>query len=265
MVAAFRGRASRLPNPVCHDPWADALAGEDGARIADAYGSFNPHATLWMAVRTGFLDRIVQETHADQIVILGAGLDTRAARLARSGVRFFEVDHPQTQATKRARLAQLENYPIDAATFVPCDFETDDPLDRLTAEGLDPARPVLVLWEGVVHYLTEEAIQTTLRRITSGLHPDSVLVFDTVSKVVAQNRSRREMDQELAKLVEEVGEPMLFGLDDAVPLMHRCGFQHVRTVSFDEACLSLTGTYERKRAFRFQHFVLGSAGRPFPH
>jgi methyltransferase (TIGR00027 family) len=263
MVAAFRGQASRVDDPICDDPWADALAGEDGAQIAAQYAEFNPHAMLWMAVRTGFLDQLVRNTDATQIVLLGAGLDTRAARLGRDGVRFFEVDHPSTQATKRARLSELDGYPEQAATYVSCDFETDDPIARLVAEGLDPGAPTLVLWEGVVHYLSEEAIRTTLHRIATGLDPRSLLVFDTVSKLVAQNRSRREMDQELTKLVDDVGEPLRFGLDDAVPLLNDCGFRHVRTVSFDEACLALTGTYERERAFRFQHFVLASPARPF--
>ncbi len=263
MVASFRGQASRMANPICSDPWADALAGEDGARIADEYAQFNPHAMLWMAVRTGFLDNLVRTTDARQVVILGAGLDTRAARLARQGVRFFEVDHPATQATKRERITQLDGYPADAATYVHCNFEVDNPIERLVAEGLNPAVPCLVLWEGVVHYLTEEAIRTTLTRISSGLHPDSRLVFDTVSKRVAKNQSSREMDQQLSKLVDEVGEPMLFGLDDPVPLLQSCGFRHVRTVSFDEACLSLTGSYDRGCAFRFQNFVLASPDRPF--
>ena len=114
MVAAFRGRASVTDPPLCADPWADTLAGTDGAHLADLYGQLNPHATLWMGVRTRFLDDLVKRTEAPQVVILGAGLDTRAARLARSGVRFFEVDHPKTQAIKRERLAALEPEPEQA-------------------------------------------------------------------------------------------------------------------------------------------------------
>lgn len=263
MVAAFRGRASVTSPPLCTDPWADMLAGVDGAHLADQYGQLNPHATLWMGVRTRFLDDLVNSTEAKQVVILGAGLDTRAARLAREGLNFFEVDHPRTQAIKRERLAALEGYPIDAATYVGCDFETQAPLDQLAAHGLDPAQPALVLWEGVVPYLTEEAVRATLTGLAQGLHPESVIVFDTISKVVAKNQSRREQDQKLSKLVDEVGEPFRFGLDDPTPLCADCGLQHVRSVSFDEACLSITGTYVRERAFRFQSFVLASKGRAF--
>jgi len=261
MVAAFRGRASEGADALCDDPWAERLAGADGAQIADVYDKINPFATLWMGVRTRFLDDLVRRTSATQVVILGAGLDTRAARLARPGVRFFEVDHPETGAIKRQRLADLEGYPLDAATYVGCDFEIHEPIERLVAHGLDPALPTLVLWEGVVPYLTEEAVRATLTQLAEGLHPDSLVAFDTISKVVAQNRSNRAMDQQLAALVDDVGEPFRFGLDDPVPLLHGVGFRHVRTVSFDEACLAFTGSYERARAFRFQSFVLASRQR----
>jgi methyltransferase (TIGR00027 family) len=263
MVAAFRGRASAIQPPLCTDPWAQALAGPDGERLADLYGQLNPHATLWMGVRTRFLDDLVCATESKQVVTLGAGLDTRAARLARAGLRFFEVDHPHTQAIKKARLAELPGYPVDAATYASCDFETQAPLEQLAAHGFDPSQSALVIWEGVVPYLTEPAIRATLSGLAHGLHPDSLIVFDTISKKVAQNQSRRAADQELSKLVGEVGEPFRFGLDDPTPLCADCGLMHVRSVSFDQATLSITGTYERQRAFRFQSFVLASRGRSF--
>ena len=76
---------------------------------------------LWLALRVAYLDRLVglavDRLSIRQVVILGAGYDTRAARLPRAGVRFFEVDHPATQAAKRERLAQLDGYPVDAATL----------------------------------------------------------------------------------------------------------------------------------------------------
>ena len=71
-------------------------------------------------------------------MILGAGYDTRAARLPRAGVRYFEVDHPATQAAKRERLAELDGYPVEAATYVTCNFEREDPIERLAASGFEP-------------------------------------------------------------------------------------------------------------------------------
>src|SRR5438132_13323966 len=98
-----------------------------------------PPMEMWLGLRVAYLDRIVglaiDQLSVRQVVILGAGYDTRAARLVRAGVRFFEVDHPATQAAKRERLGKLVGYPGDAATYVTCNFEVEDAIARLPASG----------------------------------------------------------------------------------------------------------------------------------
>ncbi len=255
MVAAYRGRASAWAHPIVIDPWAAALAGEEGERDADRYRAAHESMELFIAVRTAFLDAEVRaaiDEGVAQIVMLGAGYDTRAARLAREGVRFFEVDQPATQADKRARLRALDGYPIDAATYVPCDFETQDFVAQLRDGGFDAFAPAVFVWEGVVYYLTEPAVRATLRRVAEACHPESRVHFDYVGKRFVEGQLAAEEDRLARDRVAEMGEPLRFGINDVVPLLHEEGFRHVRTVSFDEACLSLTGTYERSRKFRFQ-------------
>lgn len=261
MVAAFRGRASARTDAICDDPWATRLAGADGEQLADAFERSFPAFELWMAVRTAYLDAHVRHWCAQgyrQIVILGAGLDTRAARLAQSGVRFFEVDHPATQAEKLARLRALPGYPLDAARFVACDFESDDFVECLVAHGFAPEQPAFVSWEGVVPYLTEPAIRHTLGRIADALAPTSVLVFDYIGKRIVERRDVSAQDAANMALLDGLGEPAVFGTNDPLPMLFDAGFRQVRTVSFDQACLSLTGTYERARMFRFQHLAIAS-------
>lgn len=254
MVAAYRGRASAWADPIVSDPWAAALAGEEGERDADRYLAAHESMELFIAVRTAFLDGVVSAAIGEgvrQVVVLGAGYDTRAARLARDGVRFFEVDQPGTQADKRARLARLSGYPIEAATYVACDFERQDFATELAAHGFDARAPAVFLWEGVVYYLTELAVRATLRRIAEACHPASRVCFDYVGKRLVEGQVPTE-DRLARDRVAEMGEPLRFGVNDVVPLLYEEGFRHVRTVSFDEACLSLTGTYDRRRKFRFQ-------------
>lgn len=256
LVAAYRARAGARPSPICQDPWAAALAGEEGLLLADEQDRWFPHLELWTAVRTAYLDAQVRRWTDDgmpQVVLLGAGLDTRAVRLARAGVRFFEVDQPATQAYKRERVAALPGYPAGAATYVSCDFESDDFVERLAAAGFDRARPALVLWEGVTPYLTDGAIRATLRRVAEGLDPGSILLFDHLLE--ARPPSGKEDTREF---VGKLGEPVRFGIKDPVPMLAECGFRHVRSLSFDEACLTFTGTYQRVREFRFQRMVLAS-------
>src|SRR5688500_6826504 len=86
LVAAYRGRATARRDRVCDDPWARALAGDEGREMAARFDRAFPAGELWIALRTRFLDdRVAQLTERGvaQVVLLGAGLDTRAARLPR--------------------------------------------------------------------------------------------------------------------------------------------------------------------------------------
>ena len=263
MVAGLRAQASARENPLCTDPWAAALAGHDGIALAERFGELNPHFELWIALRTAWIDGfLLRHVGADQalkqVVLLGAGLDSRAARFACEGRRFFEVDHPNTQAEKRARLAGVQGYPIDAATYVPCDFTSDSFAERLVAEGFDAQVPTLFIWEGVVPYLDETAVRATLRTIAEKAHPRRVVVFDYIMKKMAEGQRVDARDAALRRMVGDMQEPLKFGFNDPTPMIFEEGFGHLRTVSFDEIALSHTGTYERARKFRFQGIVAAS-------
>jgi methyltransferase (TIGR00027 family) len=266
MVCAYRARAGRWPKPLFVDPWADALAGPEGHEIARSLDARFPPMELWVALRVAYLDqlvaRAVDRLSVRQIVVLGAGYDTRAARLPRAGVRYFEVDHPATQAAKRASLARLDGYPLDAATHVPCDFEREDPIERLGAAGLLAGEPALVLWEGVVPYLTEPAIRATASRLAAALDPRSLVAFDFVGKRLASGQGLSETDQQTRTYVGELGEPIRYGSDDMLPLLHDCGFRWVRTLDFNELALEYLGDYVRERLFRFQHIALAAVRAP---
>jgi len=267
MVAAYRARATERPAQLCRDPFARALAGPGGFEDAARYDEGAPYIELFVALRTAFFDRLTRcmlGRGVPQVVVLGAGLDTRAARLGPKGVRFFEVDHPTTQADKLARLASLPGYPIEKATYVPCDFSTNDFVERLDTSGFRADLPALLLWEGVTYYLSEEAVRATLRSVADRLDPRSVIVFDHVGKRMAAGAVRESSSLAAWRGVAEMGEPLLFGTDHAIPLLHEVGFRKAHVTSFDEIALNLTGTYDRARTFRFQHVVLASVAEPLP-
>jgi methyltransferase (TIGR00027 family) len=263
MVAAYRGRASAAPDAICDDPWALGLAGAEGEELSRRWDDHSPFMELWLGLRTRYIDDSIGRALSRgirQVVILGAGLDTRAARLRRGGVRFFEVDQPASQADKRERLSRFDAYPLDAAAFVACDFEKDDFVERLESAGLDRSAPACFVWEGVIYYLQEDAARSTLTRIASDFAPASLLVFDYMNTNMAKSSPRlRPEDRAMKGIIEELGEPVRFGIDDPTPLMAECGYRFLRTVSFDELALEYTGTYARERFFRFQSIGLGSA------
>lgn len=265
-MAAYRARASTEADPLCADPWAERLAGEEGAALARRYDTINPHMTLWTAVRTAFIDERVRRALSApwsmaQVVLLGAGLDTRSARLAAPGVRFFEVDHPDSQADKLARLHRLADYPSEAATHVPCDFESEDFVVQLVKGGFDVGRPALFVWEGVTPYLSEGAVRATLHRIAVGAEPRSVVVFDHLRRKIVAGEVADPNDARSRDFVGELGEPLRWGCDDVLPVLYQEGYRRVRTSSFDEVCLALTGSYVRERKFRFQSLAVASVAR----
>jgi methyltransferase (TIGR00027 family) len=263
MVAGYRARASARPNPLMTDPWAEALAGAEGRALAEEVDRIVVDRELWIAVRTATLDTQVErwtgpDHRFSQVVLLGAGLDARAARLPRPGVRYFEVDHPASQRDKLDRLSRAKGYPLEAATYVPCDFAHQDFLDALLGAGFRAELPALVIWEGVTPYLEEAAIRATLRRLAHGCKARTVLLFDHFLKTVVEKRGKHAKDEQTHARVDGLGERFLFGTNDPVPMLFEEGFRHVRSASFDELCLSLTGTYVRAREFRFQRLVLAS-------
>jgi len=165
------------------DPLAVRILGTDAeAALRDAKN--NPSRRmlrLFIAVRMRFAEDALASAVAGgvrQLVVLGAGLDTFAYRNAfAESLHVFEVDHPATQAWKRKRLAEAAIPLPRTLTFAPIDFERETLADGLAAVGFDPAKQSFFTWLGVVPYLTEQAVFSTLEfiaRLPGGAH----VVFD---------------------------------------------------------------------------------------
>ncbi|WP_168709336.1 SAM-dependent methyltransferase [Arthrobacter sp. PAMC25564] len=181
-------------------------------------GEIRPHAEA--SARVTFFDSAVDHflPGVDQLVILGAGFDTRPYRLPQDKpVYSFEIDAPKTQSVKRD---MLDKAGIDArkVTFVPADFEQDDWLAKLVDAGFDPGRPALFLWEGVTMYLDREAIEDTLRKV-AGCAKGSLLAFDYfTTEALESSRPYWRYGRAAAKAV---GEPIKFGVDSTPPSRER--------------------------------------------
>jgi len=144
----------------------------------------------------------------DQVVILGAGWDTRAyGLLIDKKVTIYEVDAPGTQAVK---LTAIDKTGINAShvTFVSCDFNRQSWLDALKSEGFDPEKRTFILWEGVTMYLEKSAIQSTLRAVST-LSPGSQIAFDFFSREWLEDTLVGKMARWGARAT--YGEPFTFG------------------------------------------------------
>jgi len=126
-----------------------------------------------IVARARFVEDLVEEQDVDQLILLGAGLDTLAQRRPGLVDRIFEIDQPDTQTWKCRRLAELG---YEAPTMVPVDFEKDSWWDALVASKFDPSRPAVVSSCGVAMYLTEETNTETLRALAR-LAPGSTVAM----------------------------------------------------------------------------------------
>jgi methyltransferase (TIGR00027 family) len=138
--------------------------------------------------------------------VLGAGLDTYAYRGAlRDRVRIWEVDHPATQEWKRRRLADSGIALPPNLTFTPIDFERETLHEGLAAAGFDPHQQSFFTWLGVVPYLTEDAIRSTLGFIAS-LPGGAHVVFDYANPPESLSPEIRADHERRAARVAELGE-----------------------------------------------------------
>jgi methyltransferase (TIGR00027 family) len=150
-----------------------------------------------------------------QVVLLGAGFDTRAWRLpAFADLPVFEVDHPATAAAKRHRFSSAG---LAGARVVPVtlDFDRAVLADALAQAGFDPAQRTLVIWEGVTNYLTAEAVGAVIRWAGS-LAAGSGFIFTYIDAAVLGDPSRFAGAATILREVAASGEPWTFGFDPAV-------------------------------------------------
>jgi methyltransferase (TIGR00027 family) len=163
-----------------------------------------------IGARCEFLDKAMLDhvPECTQVVILGAGWDTRAyGPLASHEVTLFEVDAPATQAVKRAA---IDKTGLDAShvTYVSCDLNRQSWLDALKGHGFDPEKRTFILWEGVTMYLEEHAIQSTLRAVST-LPEGSRIAFDFLSREWLEDTSAGKMSRWSVQAT--YGESFTFG------------------------------------------------------
>lgn len=177
-----------------------------------------PGLQPYAVARTAYIDEVLVAALAvgvSQVVILGAGYDTRGFRIP--GIEkatVFEVDHPDTQDMKRVRLGADVEAVGDRVRFVGVDFDRQDFGERLEARGFRFDQRTFFIWEGVTQYITEGAVEATLRtirRTPSG----SEVVFTYAHRALIDGTRSFPGGRRLLLAVRLAGEPFVFGLDPA--------------------------------------------------
>ena len=231
-VAMLRAMESALPESerLFSDRWARGFLTDGSRRIVDLcrvrpvrglltglLGIFAYGQSAFLVARTVFIDRSLESALArgvSQVLILGAGYDSRASRIAGVGkARFFEVDHPNTQARKRELLAaNAEKLPANLQ-LVPVDFNRQQLDTELVAAGFHDGELSFVIWEGVTEYLEPEAVDATLRQLSRLTARGSELIFTYVDRDIFEPDTRlrgAKMHLFMQRRIEEV---FRFGMD----------------------------------------------------
>ena len=171
----------------------------------------------FFAARCAFVDEAFQgalTARIPQIVLLGAGYDTRALRFAADlgATRVFEADVPSTQTRKQALLRSSGTAVPPQVSYVAVNFKTDDVMQCLTAAGYDASLQTLFIWEGVTYYLPQEAVERTLELVQNHSAAGSTLALDYMTTKIESVNS---------------GEPFLSFMDpEALPgWIARFGFR----------------------------------------
>jgi methyltransferase (TIGR00027 family) len=273
--ALFRALEARRPVAarVADDPQAVAFlspefrALAEGARLPPVRRRIESFIDRrWPCVRPGVVarTRLIDETvrgelpGTDQVLILGAGFDSRPYRLedmARTTV--FEVDHPDTQRVKRRVLVRRgEN--VDRVRFVPVTFGSDDPAERLTDAGFRADVRSLVLWEGVTNYLDPTSVAETFGFLAVALTAGSPVVFTYVDRAMLDGSADFAGSVTTMKAVAKVGEPFTFGLapDEVPAYLAKAGFDLVWDTRVSDAARRYYPSEGSPAAPAYYHVVL---------
>lgn len=223
-VAAARAVGSKDPDPQRRNPdyLAIRLLGPRERAVLpevrldaldldfdEAIKPLGAHIVAILTYRTKAFDAALLDAvqgGATQVVVLGAGFDSRAYRFRDQlrNVRFIEVDSGPTQAYKKQRLGEMLEVIPPNVSFVAMDFTKDSLLDKLRTAGYSEQQKTFFLWEGVSYYLPEPAVKDTLHFVRDHSAPGSRIAFDYFG---ASNASINNPTHQYARW----GEPLLFG------------------------------------------------------
>ncbi|ABS56062.1 putative methyltransferase [Methanoregula boonei 6A8] len=243
-VAAFRAAESALQEDqrVCYDPYAIRFTDPDHLdELTEYTDNHFPGLRNYIAARARHFDDVITlaaKTGLEQLVILGAGYDTRAYRIAefKGRVRVFELDHPDTQEVKKEKIEELfRGLPKDVV-YVPVDLETQDWGRRLLEAGYSPEKKTLFVMEGLIMYLTPTAIDAILSFVVNNSGKNSAVLFDYPAETGDTDASSREMREDLGNHTARHGEPILFSMPKEGPgaFLRARGFSRLRITTGEE-------------------------------
>ena len=244
-IALARSVESEKPadERICYDPYARQFTPAwmyhiFGFFIKTGYAELRgPGVIGFLMARERYIDDVLKNCLSEglqQLIILGAGYDSRAYRFDLPGrVKTFEVDHPITQADKLKKVQQVFGRIPTHVTYVAVDFNTQTQSERLLTSGYDPSLISLFIWQGVTMYLTPEGVDATLAFVVNHAAPGSAIVFDYLYRAVLDGAQKQNEITNMRRYRFMTGEGLTFGIPEGTvgAFLQQRGFQQVIDVN----------------------------------
>ncbi len=233
---------------LCYDPIAIAFIGKTKRVI----GKIPPlrRLALWYIeqrhpflfdctpARTRYIDEYVNQCIDDgieQLIILGAGYDSRAYRMERlkEKITVFEIDLPAIQKLKIQRLKKIIDPLPSNVVYIPIDFNTETLRQRMFQSEYDKDKKSLFIWEGVTPYLTAEAVDETLYFVARNSSPGSSIIFSYILKSVVDGTCQLEGAAAIREAFNI--ESLIFGIEEGTieSFMSERGYYQIKEISGD--------------------------------
>jgi methyltransferase (TIGR00027 family) len=234
VAAEFRAEENAQPQPLYRDPLVAIFLGAATREAAAHAASVNPASSKVVRLRTRHMDDTLERQLAlgcRQVVLLGAGLDTRAMRKRSEGVTYFEVDEPSIVGFKRDRLKTI-GIDVDVTRIVGNPVH-DDWIGKLEAVGFDVARPTHVIWEGHTMHVPMAKVIEALRDVRDRI-PRATISFDYLARDLVEKTTGDPALSVLAFRSESLGVPWITGITDVRELALHLDYALLDDVSIAE-------------------------------
>jgi methyltransferase (TIGR00027 family) len=242
---------------VSDDFWYYYHYSRDFDRSMEFVKTFRVGGYYYANARTKHIDKLFRHASnngLEQVVLLGAGFDSRAYRLGKKipGVRFFELDHPPTSARKQEKLREIFSRPPANVHFVPIDFKSWNVEESLEKAGYDSKKTSCFILEGVSMFLPKEAVDRTLRFIATQSAAGSTVIFDYIPEVALAGDAKQYPGfRRIAFRMALAGEPLLSGLPEKTEAL---------TSYMQDSGLELLSNVGHEELTRM--YLIGSDGQP---
>ena len=214
VVAEFRAIENDEAYPLYQDSVVRLFLNENTKEAAGHIASSFPSVKEIVRIRTKYFDDMLQEqllSGFQQVVLLGAGLDTRAVRKAARGVTYFEIDDGATLSLKRT--CYEEHHVRANVKFIPGNYVTDGLIHLLEEADFDFDLPTYLIWEGNTMYLPMKFVQHILAQVRTHLRQFR-LSFDYMAEEVISKTTGDAGITRLAESFADMGAPWVSGIGE---------------------------------------------------